>query len=50
MSVGDIGVYDQQPQVSQDTFVMVGEADIIRSQEITTNDVTYKIGKNSHQV
>ncbi|EFO22291.1 hypothetical protein LOAG_06196 [Loa loa] len=53
MSVGDIGVYDQQPQVSQDTFVVVGEPDVIRSQEITrsgvTNDVTYETGKDCHR-
>lgn len=54
MSVGGIGVYDQQPQVSQDTFVVVGEPDVIRSQEITTNgvtnDVTYETGKDCHRV
>uniref|UniRef100_A0A0R3RHC1 BED-type domain-containing protein n=1 Tax=Elaeophora elaphi TaxID=1147741 RepID=A0A0R3RHC1_9BILA len=53
MSIGGIGVYDQQPQVSQDTFVVVGEPDVIRSQEITTNgvtnDVTYETGKDCHQ-
>uniref|UniRef100_A0A1I8ENX0 BED-type domain-containing protein n=1 Tax=Wuchereria bancrofti TaxID=6293 RepID=A0A1I8ENX0_WUCBA len=53
MSVGGIGVYDQQPQVSQDTFVVVGEPDVIRSQEITTNgvanDVTYETGKDCHR-
>ncbi|KAL3984996.1 BED zinc finger family protein [Acanthocheilonema viteae] len=53
MSIGGIGVYDQQPQVSQDTFVVVGEPDVIRSQEITTNgvtnDVTYETGKDCHR-
>ncbi|CAG9536893.1 unnamed protein product [Cercopithifilaria johnstoni] len=53
MSIGGIGVYDQQPQVSQDTFVVVGEPDVIRSEEITTNgvtnDVTYDTGKDCYR-
>uniref|UniRef100_A0A915Q0A9 BED-type domain-containing protein n=1 Tax=Setaria digitata TaxID=48799 RepID=A0A915Q0A9_9BILA len=53
MSVGGIGVYDQQPQVSQDTFVVVGESDVIRSQEISTNtvtnDISYETGKECHR-
>lgn len=54
MSIGGIGVYDQQPQVSQDAFVVVGGQDVIRSQEITTNgvanDVTYETRKDCHGV
>lgn len=54
MSIGGIGVYDHQPQVSQDTFVVVGEPDVIRSQEIATNgvtsDITYETGKDCHRV
>uniref|UniRef100_A0A8R1XW08 BED-type domain-containing protein n=1 Tax=Onchocerca volvulus TaxID=6282 RepID=A0A8R1XW08_ONCVO len=53
MSVGSIGAYNQQPQMSQDTFVVVGKPDVIRSQEISTNgvanDVTYETGKNCHR-